>query len=71
VNVEPMPGWYEVSDGLSLHRITDGGYLKIRTLCGIRIRAAFRSRTMRLRQCVTCTRLDKKLSPGRDGTTDE
>lgn len=53
--LEPMPGWYEVSAGQALHRVVDGCPGKLRTVCGLRVRAVYGVRLVPRRQCRTCT----------------
>ena len=58
-----LPGWYEVSGGRSLHRVYDGGWSKMRTTCGLGVRAVFTCRDLRYRRCEKCSRINGKLSP--------
>jgi hypothetical protein len=71
VTVEnPLPGWYEVHGGRSLHRVIDGGRLKMRTTCGLGILGIFyvpRILLARHRMCQHCQKIERKLSPGREG----
>jgi hypothetical protein len=62
-----LRGWYEVVGGNACHRVHDGGFGEMKTLCGIRIRTAFAIRPTVGQTCLKCDRLDKKLSPGRTG----
>ena len=57
---EPMPGWYQVSGGRSLHRIYDGGWGRMRTACGLGIRAVFGTRSTGYRRCLSCQKLERK-----------
>ena len=50
-----LPGWYDVRS-VSLHRVVDGGYGRMRTVCGIRIWAAFGETNPRRRRCASCKR---------------
>ena len=53
-----LPGWYEVSGGRSLHRVIDGGHRKMRTTCGLGVRAVFGCNDRRHRRCQKCERID-------------
>ena len=57
-----LPGWYDVSGGRSLHRVYDGGWSKMRTTCGLGVRAVFACRDPRRRRCLKCSRIDRSLS---------
>jgi len=51
--VSEMPGWWDVRS-VSLHRVVDGGYGRMRTACGIRVRAAFREKASKRPRCQSC-----------------
>lgn len=55
-----LHGWFEVSGGHSLHRVHDGGFAKIRTMCGLGVRAVFACSDPRHRRCGECARIDRK-----------
>jgi hypothetical protein len=53
-----LDGWYEVHIGTrvlpALHRVTDEGRDRLRTKCGVSLRAAYSKASFRMRCCKAC-----------------